>query len=270
LKKQDVNKIMAGNASEFVTGLYDSCVFDQLMGDILRPGGIGLTARLAEIAGIKQNHSILDIGCGKGMTAAFLAREYDVHIIGIDLSNKMVSLCQSKTGEEDLAKRMSFLVGDGESLPFRDSSFDVVITECAFSLIPDKELAARDIWRVLKPGGRLVITDIILRGTVEKELQRQINFPCCFTGTLRLEEYIQLFKLAGFQSHYIEDRSDELKKVGYQFYMHFNSAENFSELRPAGPCQKKGKDNSVVSFELLQEFFQLSKPGYALMVMTKT
>jgi cyclopropane fatty-acyl-phospholipid synthase-like methyltransferase len=67
---------MAGNASEFITGLYDSCVFDQLMGDILRPGGIGLTTRLAEIAGIKQNHSILDIGCGKGMTAAFLAREY--------------------------------------------------------------------------------------------------------------------------------------------------------------------------------------------------
>lgn len=260
---------MAGDANEFITGLNDSCIFDQLMGDILRPGGITLTARLADIAGVKQNHSILDIGCGKGMTAAFLAREYNVRIVGIDLSSKMVSSCQSNTGEAEVAKRMSFLVGDGESLPFRNSSFDVVITESAFSLFPDKELATRDIWRVLKSGGRLIMSDFILRGTVDKELQMRINFPCCLTGALRLEEYIQLFELVGFHSHYTEDRSDELKKVGYQFYMYFSSTENFSELRPAGPCQKKGRDDSVISFELLQEFFQLSKPGYALMVMTK-
>jgi arsenite methyltransferase len=261
---------MAGDASELITGLHDSCIFDQLMGDILRPGDMALTARLAEIAGIERNHSVLDIGCGKGMTTTFLASKYDVHIVGIDLSNEMVSFCRSKTGEEDSAKRLSFLVGEGESLPFRDSAFDIVITESAFSLLPDKELAARDIQRVLKSGGRLIMSDFILRGTVDKELQMKINFPCCMSGALQLEEYIQLFESIGFKSHYIEDRSEELKKVGYQFYMYLSSTENLTDLRPAGPCRKKGNDNSVISFELLQEFFQLSKPGYTLMVMRKT
>jgi ubiquinone/menaquinone biosynthesis C-methylase UbiE len=260
---------MAGDVNESVTVLEDSCIFDQLMGDVLRPGGIRLTAKIAEIAGIKKQYTILDVGCGKGSTAAFLAREYDVRIIGIDLSSIMVSSCRSKTDKEEMDQRISFLVGDGENLPFRDSSFDAVIIESAFSLFPDKALAVRDICRVLKSNGRLIISDFILKGTVDRELQKQINFPCCLSGALRFEEFIQLFELAGFKSHYIEDRSDELKKVGFQFYMYINSTENISELRPAGPCRIKGRNNSAVSLELLQEFFQLSKPGYVLMVMTK-
>lgn len=260
---------MAGEVNESIIELKDSCVFDQLMGDVLRPGGIGLTAKIADIAGIKKNYSVLDIGCGKGITAAFLAEEYNVSVVGVDLSSTMVSSCLSKTGKGKAAQRISFLVGDGENLPFLDSSFDIVIIESAFSLFPDKVIAARDISRVLKSGGRLIISDFILRRTVSKELQKKINFPCCLSGALRFEEYIQLFELTSFKSHYIEDRSDELKKVGYKFYMYFNSKDNIPELRPAGPCRIKGRDDSAISFELLQEFFQLSKPGYMLMVMTK-
>ena len=261
---------MADDTGESITGLYDSCVFDQLMGDILRPGGIGLTAKVAEIAGIKKNDTVLDVGCGKGVTAAFLAREYNVRVVGIDLSSAMVSSCQSKTGEKETAGRIDLLVGDGENLPFRDSSFDIVMLESAFSLIPDKKLAAMDICRVLKSNGRLILSDFILRETIDKELQEKIKFPCCLSGALRFDEYIRLFELTGFKSHYIEDRSDELKKVGYQFYMYLSSTDNLSELRPAGPCRIKGMNDSAVSIELLQEFFKLSKPGYVLMVMSKT
>lgn len=260
---------MAGDAKQFTVELYESCVFDQLMGDTLRPGGLELTARVAEVAGISQNHTILDIGCGKGTTTVFLARDYNIHVVGIDLSNEMISSCRSKANAGKLAERMSFLVGDGENLPFRDSSFDIVLSECAFSLLPNKELAARDIRRVLKLGGKLVMTDIILRGMVDKKLQSQITFPCCFTGAWHLEEYIQLFEQVGFQSHYIEDRSNELKEVGYQLCMTFGSIEYFLGMLSAGPCQKKKAENSVASFELLQEFLKLSRPGYALVAVTK-
>jgi ubiquinone/menaquinone biosynthesis C-methylase UbiE len=181
----------------------------------------------------------------------------------------MVSSCLSNIAQKEADQRISFLIGDGENLPFRNSTFDIVIIESAFSLFPDKALAVKDIHRVLKSNGRLIMSDFILKGTVDGELQKQINFPCCLSGALRFEGFIQLFELAGFKSHYIEDRSDELKKVGFQFYMHINSTENISELRPAGPCRIKGRNNSAVSLELLQEFFQLSKPGYMLMVMTK-
>jgi ubiquinone/menaquinone biosynthesis C-methylase UbiE len=240
------------------------------MGEILRPGGIGLTAHLAEIAGVQKHHSILDIGCGKGTTVAYLAREYDVRIVGIDLSDEMISYCRSNIGEGKAPKSICFLIGDGEELPFCNSSFDIVITESAFSLSPDMELAAKEIGRVLKPGGRMIMSDFIIRGTIDKKMQKQINFPCCLSNALRLDEYIQLFELAGLKSHYIEDRTDELRKAGYQFYMYLNSMEDLAELKPAGPCKKKGRDDSAISFERLQEFFQSSKPGYVLIVMTKS
>ncbi|MFC2003204.1 class I SAM-dependent methyltransferase [Chloroflexota bacterium] len=145
---------MAEDAKRSAVKLYESCVFDQLLGETLRPGGLKLTTRLAEVAGIGANDTVLDIACGKGTTAFFLAREYGCHVIGIDLSDKMISSCRSKADEEKLADRVSFLRGDAESLPFRNGSFDTVISECSFSLLPDKEIAARDIKRVLRLGGK--------------------------------------------------------------------------------------------------------------------
>ena len=112
---------------QFTADLYQSCVFDQLKGNILRPGSLELTKRIAEVTGIKQNHIVLDLGCGKGATSLFLAKEYNVHVVGVDLSNKMISSCRSEADAERLAGRVSFLIGDGEILPFRDSSFDIVI-----------------------------------------------------------------------------------------------------------------------------------------------
>jgi len=260
---------MAGDTKQSTVELYESCIFDQLMGDTLRPGGLELTARIAEVAGISQNHAILDLGCGKGATTVFLAREYNTHVVGIDLSAKIISSCRSKANAVKLAERVSFLIANGENLPFRDSSFDIVISECTFSLLHNKEFAARDIRRILKLGGKLVMTDIILRGMVDKKLQGQINFPCCFTGAWQLKEYIQLFEQVGFQSHYIEERSNELKEVGYQLCMTFGSIEYFLSMLPVGPCQKKSDENPVTSFESLQKFLKLSKPGYALVAMTK-
>ncbi|TET42942.1 MAG: class I SAM-dependent methyltransferase, partial [Dehalococcoidia bacterium] len=105
---------MTEKAKEDAVKLYESCVFDQLLGETLRPGGLKLTARLAEVADINGNHVVLDIACGKGTTAFFLAREYDCRVIGIDLSDKMISLCRGRTEGEEVTGRVSFLLGDGE------------------------------------------------------------------------------------------------------------------------------------------------------------
>ncbi|MFC1869749.1 DVU_1556 family methyltransferase [Chloroflexota bacterium] len=250
--------------------LYESCVFDRLLGETLRPGGLKLTARLAEVAGISENDTVLDIACGKGTTAFFLAREYGCRVIGIDLSEKMISSCRSRAEEENLVDRVSFLLGDGESLPFRDAIFDAVISECSFSLLPDKEIAARGIRRVLKSGGRLVMTDIILRGEVSKELQSEITFACCLAGACRVEEYINLFERAGFQSSYTEDHSHELGRVAYQLGVTFGSMTSFLGRLPAGPCRRKGTaaDSVPATIESYQEFLRQGRPGYALLVMT--
>jgi len=256
------------NIKEEAVKLYESCVFDQLLGETLRPGGLKLTTRLAEVAGISSNHLVLDIACGKGTTAFFLAREYGCRVIGIDLSHKMIASCRARAKTEVIS-RVSFLLGDGENLPFSDSSFDTVISECSFSLLPNKEVAARDIGRVLKSGGKLVMTDIILRGEVSKELRSQVSFACCFAGAWRAEEYIKLFERVGLQSPYVEDYSSELRKIIFQLGTTFGSIDNFLAGLPAGPCQRKGAEGSTPSILSYQEFLRLGKPGYALVAMSK-
>lgn len=260
---------MTEDSKENAVRLYESCAFDQLLGETLRPGGLKLTARLAEIAAIREDYAVLDIACGKGITAFFLARECNCQVIGIDLSDKMISLCRNKAEGERLADRVSFLLGDGENLPFCDCSFDVVISECSFSLFPNKEIAARDIRRVLKSGGKLVMTDVILRGEVTKELKTQMTFACCLAGAWRVEEYVNLLERIGFQAPYVEDYSPELRKIAYQLGITFGSIDNFLGSLPTGPCRRKETGDFTPSVQSIQEFLRLGSPGYALLAATK-
>jgi arsenite methyltransferase len=245
------------------------CVFDRLLGETLRPGGLRITSRLAESAGIHQNQHILDCGCGKGATAVFLAEKYRCRVMGIDLSEKMISSCRSKITAGNLSVRVDFLVADGEYLPFCDSSFEAVISECSLSLFPGKKEAVEEMRRVLKPGGRLAITDIVLRGKASQKLQGQIAFPCCLARAWRLEEYLQLFAQAGFRPVCFEDLSNELEEVGFQLASTLGTDYDFLDRLPSGPCRIKKPGPSVPSSELLWRFLRLSRPGYALMVMRK-
>jgi arsenite methyltransferase len=257
---------MGGGAKRLAVELYESCVFDKLLGESLRPGGLELTARVADIAGVAQNSTVLDIACGKGTTAVFLAEKYGGKVIGIDLSDKMIDLCRLKIKGND---QVAVLRGDAEALPFRAGSFDAVISECSFSLLPDKESAARDIERVLKHGGKMVMTDIILRGEVNRELRSQVTFACCLAGAWRAEEYIGLLERVGLRSPYLEDHSSELTQVAYQLGMAFGSIEDFVGRLPQGPCRLKGEGAAIASMESYQEFVGAARPGYALLAVTK-
>ncbi|GAI30968.1 unnamed protein product, partial [marine sediment metagenome] len=138
--------------------LYESGLFDRALGDMIRPGGLKLTARVAEVARLDKTSNVLEIGCGKGTTACFLARRYTCNVVGIDLSDKMIALAKREAEAEKLVRKVKFLVADGKCLPFLDSAFDAVVCECSFSLLPDKEKAAREIKRVLRSAGTQVIS----------------------------------------------------------------------------------------------------------------
>ena len=245
------------------------CIFDQVLGETLRPGGLEITSKAAEAAGIHQDQLVLDSGCGKGITALFLAEKYHCRVTGIDLSEKMISSCRRKITEVNLADRVSYLVADGELLPFCDSSFEAIISECALSLFPHKEKAAEEMWRVLQPGGRLAITDIILRGKVSKKLQSQIVFPCCLTHAWHFKDYLRLFEQVGFRIDRVEDFPNELLEVGFQIISNWEPDYNLLSRLPSGPCRVKSPQLSGASKESIWRFLKYSNPGYALMVMTK-
>ena len=126
----------------------------------LRPGGTPLTRQLLAMGGELKNLRALDLGCGRGETAELLAREYGAIVTGADVSAARIA--ENRTKYPDI----EFTAANARELPFRDGAFDVVVSECCFSVFADPERAFRETNRVLVPGGRLLLSDLWQRGGV--------------------------------------------------------------------------------------------------------
>lgn len=128
-----------------------------------------------------------------------LARQFGCRVVGVDLAPSSVSRARAAVCQERLEELVDFGLGDAETLPFSDASFDVAFSECAISTFPDKRAAAREMAKVLKRGGRLGFTDIVLtRGEIPEELQGWFFQAACIAGACSVERYQQIFATAGF------------------------------------------------------------------------
>jgi ubiquinone/menaquinone biosynthesis C-methylase UbiE len=122
---------------------------------VIHPGGLAATSWLAETCGIGVGDRVLDLGCGKGTTAIYLARKYSCDVTGIDLSDELVAQAVSLARRARMSHRIQFQVADAQLLPFRDGEFDVVISQAVLVLVRDKSRVIREALRVTKPGGRV-------------------------------------------------------------------------------------------------------------------
>ncbi len=140
---------------------YESDLAQTLLGPSFHPGGLGLTDRLADLIGVGPNDRVVDVACGRGTTAIHLARTRDCQVLGVEYSGRQVALAR-KAAADARAPRASFVEGDAERLPLAEAAADVVLCECSLCLFPDKAAALREMRRVLRPGGRLAIADLVL------------------------------------------------------------------------------------------------------------
>jgi len=128
-----------------------------LLAGCRHPGGLELTERAVELAGLPRGALVLDVGCGDGVTAEHLARRFGLRAIGIDPSAALLRRGRERCPALDLRE------GRAERLPLPDASVDAVLAECVLSLL-DESAAAVDEWaRVLRPGGRLLVNDLFRR-----------------------------------------------------------------------------------------------------------
>jgi SAM-dependent methyltransferase len=139
---------------------YSSDLVTLLLGSSYHPGGMKLTRRLLDAIGLQAGERLVDVACGVGASSLLAARDYGALVDGVDLSDANVKLAAGAAVATDLADRATFHHGDAEALPLGDGSWDAVICECALCTFPDKATAAREMARVLRPGGRLGISDI--------------------------------------------------------------------------------------------------------------
>ncbi len=135
--------------------------------------GVGNPFSLGEIC---EGESVLDIGCGGGVDSMFAATMTGPtgRVVGIDMSSEMVERARQNLSLTNL-KNVSFQESSAENLPFPDQDFDVVISSGVFKLIPDKLKALREVFRIMKPGGRLMMADQVLTGYLSEDVKERVD-----------------------------------------------------------------------------------------------
>lgn len=152
-------------------------------------------------AELQFGETALDLGSGAGLDAMIAAPLVGAKgkIIGVDFTPSMVARAE-KNAAAIGADNVAFLEGDIEQLPIEDSSIDVVISNCTINLVPNKAQAYAEIFRVLRPGGRFVISDVVTVGSPDPELLRRAEEVAgCVAGAAEKESYMQLIAAAGLE-----------------------------------------------------------------------
>lgn len=139
--------------------------------ELLHPGGLEITRELARLCGIDRGTSVLDVACGSGESACFLAETLGADVTGVDASERMVARARKKAEAGELDVR--FQRADAHRLPFPDGVFDVAISECTLSLL-EKDRALAEMVRVTRPGGRVGIHEICWKETAPAELRERL------------------------------------------------------------------------------------------------
>jgi len=165
--------------------------------------GCGNPVALAEL---HPGEVVLDLGSGGGIDVLLSARRVGPtgKAYGLDMVDEMLELARQNQRKAAI-ENVEFLKGEIEDIPLPDGSVDVVISNCVVNLSPDKDRVLREAYRVLKPGGRLAISDIIVRGDMPEGLRRNLElWAGCVAGALREEEYVAKLRAAGFQNIGVE------------------------------------------------------------------
>jgi len=196
-----------------VTG-YSSDLVSLLLGATYHPGGTRLTRRLLDLLSLEPGAKLVDVASGVGTSSLLAAREYDVLVDGVDLSEANVKLATGASAAADLADRATFHLGDAESLPLPDDGFDAVICECALCTFPDKATAAQEMARVVRPGGRVGIADITADHThLPPELTGIAAWVACVADARPAEEYLGILTEAGLRVNAVEHHTHALDRM---------------------------------------------------------
>jgi len=161
------------------------------------------------LASLREGEVVLDLGSGAGFDS-FLAADRvgeTGKVIGVDMTAEMLERAR-ENAEKGNHRNIEFKLGEIENLPVADNSVDVVISNCVINLAPDKSRVFAEAFRVLKPGGRLMISDIVLLKELPDFLKQSIEaYIGCLSGAIMRDEYIATIKAAGFQAVSIIDET---------------------------------------------------------------
>lgn len=206
------------------SNLYDQAQADDVpAAAMLASLGCGNPTALAEL---KAGETVLDLGSGGGIDVLLSAKRVGPTgtAYGLDMTDQMLALAQENKRKSGLPN-VHFLKGEIEHIPLPANSVDVIISNCVINLSADKDRVLREAFRVLKPGGRFAVSDVVVRGEVPESIRRNMELWIgCVAGALRDDDYIAKLQTAGF-----EDAAIEITRV--------YTAEDAAEFLAGQPAQ---------------------------------
>lgn len=201
------------NIKQCCANIYGSDAARYLLGDSFHPGGLRLTEELANLLILTPTSLVLDVASGKGATALFLAEKFKCRVIGIDLSQQNILDATNAASAANLSHLVEFRLADAEALPFADAAFDAILCECAFCTFPSKQIAAAEFHRVLRPNGRLGISDITRDNASLPELDGLLAWIACIGDAQPLTRYATWLSNAGLTILQTEPRDHFLQEM---------------------------------------------------------
>ncbi len=196
--------VFNGSVDPITSNLYVSGESDELpSAAMLASLGCGNPTALAELA---EGEVVLDLGSGGGIDVLLSARRVGAtgKAYGLDMTDDMLTLARANAAEAGV-QNVEFLKGQIEQIPLPDASVDVIISNCVINLSGDKRQVLREAFRVLKPGGRFAVSDVVVRGEVPSAVRRSMElWVGCVAGALEEQEFTRLLTEVGFTAVDIE------------------------------------------------------------------
>ena len=227
IKKENIKKIVEDKYKEIATK-GSSCCSCNNSNNISR--SIGYTEEELKIVGnanlglgcgnplafskIKEGDIVLDLGSGSGIDAILASRKVGEKgkVIGIDMTKEMVEKAKENAKERNI-NNVDFLVGEIENLPVQDNFADIIITNCVVNLTPDKSKAFKEAYRVLKKGGKMYLSDIVLLDSLtESQKNDKELISGCVAGALLRDDYLSKIEEAGFNIRILHENTSISKE----------------------------------------------------------
>lgn len=222
---------------------------DEELGSVPEGANLGLgCGNPVALASLKEGETVLDLGSGAGFDCFLAAGRVGEKgkVIGVDMTPEMVDKARENARKGNYTN-VEFRLGEIENIPAADNSVDAIISNCVINLAPDKKKVFKEAFRVLKPGGRLMVSDLVLMKELPKGIQDSIEaYIGCLSGAIMKDEYLEAIREAGFGDVRVLDETNYPVELMANDSTAKAIIENFKV--PAGALEEIGE--SVVSIKV--------------------